>query len=200
MQLGRSLLWGFNQKAHWTGLRVRALIALITEVAAITSANWRNICPLMPGKNAAGRKTATRASVIPMIGPVNSCIALIVAFLGVIPRSMWYEAPSTTTIASSTTMPMARMRAKSVIRLTVNPSAAIAMKAPMMVTGTVVAGTSIARKFWRKRSTTIRTRTAAMKRVSYTFEMASRTNWVVSYRIPYLSPSGKSLLISAIAL
>ncbi len=95
-----------------------------------------------------------------MTGPVSSLIALIVASLGAIPLSMWYEAPSTITIASSTTMPIARMRAKSVMRFTVKPSAAIAMKAPIMVTGTVVAGTSIARKLWRKRSTTISTRNA----------------------------------------
>ena len=44
------------------------------------------------------------------------------------------------TMASSTTMPMARIRANRVIRLTVKPSRAMAAKAPMMVTGTVVAG------------------------------------------------------------
>jgi len=37
------------------------------------------------------------------------------------------------TMASSTTMPMARMRANRVIRLTVKPSRAMAAKAPMMV-------------------------------------------------------------------
>src|SRR6267142_1503735 len=38
-------------------------------------------------------------------------------------------------IASSTTMPMARIRANRVIKFTVKPSPAIAMKAPMIVTG-----------------------------------------------------------------
>ena len=50
------------------------------------------------------------------------------------------------TIASSTTMPIASTRANSVGRLTEKPSAAIAAKAPISVTGTVVAGTSIARQ------------------------------------------------------
>jgi len=39
-------------------------------------------------------------------------------------------------MASSTTMPMARIRANRVMRLMVKPRAAMAMKAPMMVTGT----------------------------------------------------------------
>ncbi|EXI63600.1 MAG: hypothetical protein AW08_03936 [Candidatus Accumulibacter adjunctus] len=57
-------------------------------VAAMTSANWRNIWPLMPGRNEAGRKTAVSTSVTPRIGPVSSRIALIVASLGARPCSM----------------------------------------------------------------------------------------------------------------
>ena len=68
-------------------------------------------------------------------------------------------------MASSTTMPMARIRANRVIRFTVNPSPAMAMKAPMRVTGTVVAGTSMPRKFCRKRRMTTRTSTPAINRV-----------------------------------
>ena len=69
------------------------------------------------------------------------------------------------TMASSTTMPMARISANRVIRFTVKSSAAMAMKAPMMVTGTVVAGTSIARKLCKKRRITMSTRMPAMNRV-----------------------------------
>ena len=78
---------------------------------------------------------------------------------------MWCAAPSTITIASSTTMPMARIRANSVTMFTVKPMAAMAMKAPMMVTGTVVAGTSVARQFCRKTMMTSSTRTPASYRV-----------------------------------
>ena len=63
-------------------------MALMTAVEAMTSANWRKICPVIPGKKAAGRKTETRARVIPITGPVSSCIALMVASLGGIPLSM----------------------------------------------------------------------------------------------------------------
>src|SRR5262249_53414038 len=51
------------------------------------------------------------------------------------------------TMASSTTMPMARIRAKRVMRFTVKPSSAIAAKAPMIVTGKVVGGTQPGQKF-----------------------------------------------------
>ncbi len=78
---------------------------------------------------------------------------------------MWRAAPSTTTIASSTTMPIASTIANRVARLTLKPSAAMAANAPMMVTGTVVAGTSMARQSWTKTMITIRTRTAAMNSV-----------------------------------
>ncbi len=43
----------------------------------------------------------------------------------------------------------------------VNPSAAMAAKAPMIVTGTVVAGTRVARMSWRNTRMTISTSTPA---------------------------------------
>ena len=55
--------------------------------------------------------------------------------------------------------------ANSVDRLTVKPSAAIAANAPMIVTGTVVAGTSVARQSCRNTMMTISTSTAASIRV-----------------------------------
>jgi hypothetical protein len=60
-------------------------------------------------------------------------------------------------------MPIASTIANSVDRLMVKPSAAIAAKAPMMVTGTVVAGTSMARQSCRKiRMTTSTSRPASI--------------------------------------
>ena len=140
-------------------------MALMAAVAAMTSANWRYIWPLRPGRKAAGTNTAISTSVMPMMGPSSSCMALTVASCGVRPCSMCLAAPSTTTIASSTTMPIARMMANSVVRLTENPNAAIAAKAPMMVTGTVVAGTRVARQSCRKTRITTSTSTAASIRV-----------------------------------
>ena len=64
------------------------LAALMIAVAAITNANWRNICPVIPGKNDAGKNTAVNTNVIPSTGPVSSPIALIAASFGVKPCSI----------------------------------------------------------------------------------------------------------------
>ena len=83
-----SLLGGRRKTRTWAGLRVNAMRALITAVDAMTSANWRNSCPVMPGMNEAGRNTAISTRVTPTIGPVSSLIALIAASRGDIPCSM----------------------------------------------------------------------------------------------------------------
>ena len=78
---------GRNHIAHWVGFNVAALIALISAVAAITSANCAYILPVSPGRNAAGINTAISTSVMPMIGPNNSSIALMAASCADRPRS-----------------------------------------------------------------------------------------------------------------
>ena len=102
---------------------------------------------------------------MPMIGPISAFIAAIAASWPDMPFSMLWAAPSTTTMASSTTMPIASTMANNVERLIEKPSAAIAAKAPMIVTGTVVAGTSMARQSCKKTRMTISTRMAASNRV-----------------------------------
>ncbi len=151
--------------AHWAGLSVSALIALMNAVAAMVSANWRYSWPVMPPRNAVGRNTAISTSVIAMTGPVTSVMAWIVASRGASPLSMWCDAFSTMTMASSTTMPIARTRPNSVSRLIEKPRNGMNANAPMIVTGTVVAGTSSARQLWRKTRITMSTRTPASARV-----------------------------------
>ena len=98
---------GRSHRAHCVGLSVAALMALMSAVAAMTSANWRYIWPVIPGMKAAGTNTAISTSVMPMMGANNSRIASIEASFGAMPRSMLWLTPSTTTMASSTTMPIA---------------------------------------------------------------------------------------------
>ena len=57
---------------------------------------------------------------------------------------------STTTIASSTTIPMASTRPSSERLLRLNPIPFIAAKVPMIATGTAMSGMSVARQLWRK--------------------------------------------------
>ena len=58
---------------------------------------------------------------------------------------------SSITMASSTTNPIARTSASSVSRLTEKPSMFKTMKLAIMETGTVTAGTSVARTLPKKR-------------------------------------------------
>src|SRR5262245_26284666 len=120
---------GRSHRAACVGLSVAALMALRRAVAAITSANCAYMRPVSPGRNAAGRNTDISTSVIPMIGP-NSCrMAALAASRPGMPFSILWTAPSTTTMASSTTIPMASTIANRVEKLMVNPSAAMAAKA-----------------------------------------------------------------------
>ena len=79
------------------------------------TANWRNSWPLTPGMKATGTKTDSSTRVMAMIGAVISPIAFLVASgmersgFSSITRSTF----SMTTMASSTTMPMASTRASS---------------------------------------------------------------------------------------
>ena len=98
---------------HRAGDSVNALIADRNMDTETVTANCRNSSPEMPGMNATGTKTDSSTSVIAMIGAVISAIARLEASAGVnsgcssITRSTF----STTTMASSTTMPMARTTA-----------------------------------------------------------------------------------------
>ena len=66
----------------------------------------------MPGSNATGTNTASSTSVVAMIGPVTCIIALRAASAGSRPSSCMSRCTfSTTTMASSTTRPIAKISA-----------------------------------------------------------------------------------------
>ena len=73
---------------------------------------------------------------MPTTGADTSFMACIVASCGLIPCSMWCMTASTTTIASSTTMPMARTRPNIESVFTEKPSIGKKMKVPMSEHGT----------------------------------------------------------------
>src|ERR1700733_3582662 len=64
----------------------------------------------MPGRNATGTNTAISTAVVAMIGPVTSFIAAFAAASGDFPSSICRLTFSTTTMASSTTSPIASTR------------------------------------------------------------------------------------------
>ena len=116
-----------------------------------------------------------------MTGPCTSFMAWSAASRGVIPRSsMLACTASVTTMASSTTRPMARTSPNKVVMLMLNPNITKAANVPTTETGTVRSGMSVARQFWRKTNTTRSTRTIASNRVRRTSSMDARTKAVVS--------------------
>ena len=93
---------------------------------------------------------------------------------------MWCSTASTTTIASSTTRPMASTRPNSDSVLMEKPSSGKNAKVPTSDTGTAISGMSVARQFCRKRNTTRMTRTIASQRVVPISFMPSVTGLLVS--------------------
>ncbi len=134
----------------------------------------------MPLMNAHGTNTAVSTSPTAMTGPETSSIALIVASRGDRPSSMWCSTASTTTMASSTTMPIASTRPNSVRLFRREPTAAIAANVPTMATGTATSGMIAARQLCRNTSTTSATRMTASRSVLNTSLIDSSMNGVVS--------------------
>ena len=105
----------------------------------------------MPGRKAIGMNTAIRTSAVAMTGPTTSAVARRVASRGSRPsssRCRWVF--STTTMASSTTIPMASTRPKSVSVLIENPNTLMTAKVPTSDTGMVRVGISVVRQSCRK--------------------------------------------------
>ena len=129
----------------------------------MVTANCRNSVPEMPGMKPMGTNTDSSTKVIAMIGAVICRIAFFVASRGdrsgssSITRSTF----STTTMASSTTMPMASTSASSDTVLAEYPSTSSTAKVPIRLTGTAMIGISVARRLPRNTNTTTATSTNA---------------------------------------
>ncbi len=167
---------------HRAGLSDSALIAEISIDTDTATANWRNSCPLIPGMNATGTNTDSKTRVIAMIGPVIWAIAFFVAS-GIessgsssITRSTF----SMTTIASSTTMPIARTSANSETVFAEKPIPSMTANVPMIETGTATSGISVVRSLPRNRNTTRPTRMNASISVRMTSRTVALTKTVVS--------------------
>jgi len=97
--------------------------------------------PTEPGKNAIGMNTATSTRVMPMIAPVICPMAFLVASLGGSPSSFMIRSTfSTTTMASSTRMPMASTMPNMVSTFTEKPEIHITVTVPMRAIGTTMVG------------------------------------------------------------
>ena len=137
--------------------------------------------PVEPPKKAMGTNTAASTRATPTSAPVIWPMDLRVASRGDKPSSLITRSTfSTTTMASSTSRPMASTMASMVSVLSEYPNAASTPKVPSSTTGTAMVGMSVARKFCKNRYITTNTSTTASTRVLTTSWMEMRTNGVVS--------------------
>ena len=119
----------------------------------------------MPLRNATGMKTAHNTSMIEMIGRVTSAMAACAAALGASPLSILRSTFSTTTIASSTTMPVASTRPNKRQRIDGKAGSNRTASVPTMATGTATSGTTLARQLCRNTTTTSTTSATASSSV-----------------------------------
>ncbi len=154
---------------------------------------------MVPGKNATGTNTATSTMPMTMTALNTSCIASTAARYADLPNSrMCRSMFSTTTIASSTTMPMASTMPNSVSVLIEKPNSLTKAKVPISDTGMVRAGMMVLRQFCRNRNITSTTSSNASPRVFNTSVIDSRTTVTWSNASRHSSPGGKSCSIRAI--
>ena len=104
--------WCPRKMAESAGVSVSALNAEIETENAIVNANCRNKMPVVPGKSATGTNTDTSTSDVAITAPATSFIATDAALCGsVMPSTMCRSTFSITTMASSTTKPVATVSA-----------------------------------------------------------------------------------------
>ena len=97
-----------------------------------------------PLKNASGTNTEISTTVTPMMAPEIWPMALRVASSGASPSSLMMRSTfSTTTIASSTTMPITSTMANMVSTLIEKPIASSVAKVPSSAIGTTSVGISV---------------------------------------------------------
>ena len=146
----------------------------ITEPASV-KANSRNSVPVTPPRKPIGAYTAASVIVMETTGPTISRAPFSDACTGGRPSSRCRWMFSTTTMASSTTRPIASTIASSVSRLKLKPAASIRMQTPISDSGMVTTGMITDRSEARNRkitTTTIRTASVSV------FSTSSIDDWM----------------------
>ena len=183
----------FKKIAQRAGVNVNAQIPDIITETAIVIANCLYIVPANPPINDTGTKTAHNTNTIAIIAPETSSMAFIVASrAGSFSVRIILSTFSITTIASSTTIPIARTNPNNVNVLIEKPNTIIPANAPIIDTGTARRGINVARKFLRNSRITKNTSTNASNKVFTTSFMEFFTNPLVSNTTVCLMPLGKA--------
>ncbi|MNS69904.1 hypothetical protein D3C86_1071600 [compost metagenome] len=119
-----------------------------------------------------------------IIAPAISCIAFLVALNGErCSSSILAWTASITTIASSTTTPIAKTKANNVIKFKEISKNCMNTNVPTSETGTAIAGITVERQSPKKRKTTNPTKIKASIKVWITFSIEASKNLETSYEI-----------------
>ncbi len=177
--------------AQRAGQRVNAQTQERPTAEASVTPNCVKNEPEVPGIKATGINTAMKTSVQEITAVDTSLMASRVAWrASEIPLSILAITASTTTMASSTTVPMANTNANSVRMFKEKPAKETIAKVPSRETMMESDGMRVALKFWRKKYTTRITRMMAMINVSTTLWMAAKRKSSEVSRISNSSPAG----------
>ena len=155
MILGLSLFFGLNIKEHITGLNVRATTVEINTETTIVMVNCLYNIPVIPDKKLTGTNTAASTNDVAMSGLTRVSIAFFVASYGdrcscSIMRSTF----STTTMASSTTIPIASTNPNNVNMFKEKPNISMKPNVPIKEIGTATKGITVALQLCNERNTT----------------------------------------------
>src|SRR5262245_61722051 len=142
---GRISARGFSSRAHIIGVVVSDTASDTRIATESVTANSRNSRPTMPPISRIGMNTAMSDTLIDSTVKLTSLAPRSAAWKGVRPRSMWRDTFSSTTIASSTTNPVAMVSAISDRLFRLKPHRYITPKVATSETGTATAGMRVAR-------------------------------------------------------
>ena len=132
------------------GSSVKLMNRLTSTDATTVTPKGRNHSPDTPGMKATGTNTATIENVVAATARPISAVPLRAAVMRSAPRSMWRTMFSRTTMASSISTPMARLRPSRLMKLSVKPHSQTAMKAAITDVGRLSAVISVERQEFRK--------------------------------------------------
>src|SRR5471032_3159878 len=153
---------GLSSQAHSIGVVVSEITSEIMTAADSVTANSRNSAPSWPPMNSSGMNTAISDRLIDSTVKPTSRAPSRAASKRFMPASMWRVVFSSTTMASSTTKPVATVSAISDRLFRLKPSRYITPKVPSSDTTVATAGTKVARRLRRKALTTSTTRMMEM--------------------------------------
>ena len=157
----------------------------------MTQPNSTKSRPTCPGMKDRGTKTAISVTDVASTAKVTCRAPRTDATSGLSPFSIRRWMFSSTTIASSTTSPIASSSASSVSVLIEKPQTDSRTNTPSSDTGIATAGTSVARRDRRKNRMTATTRPSEMKSAITTSRIEAPTNSASSDPTAISIPSGR---------